>query len=536
MAPFVALTGFMGSGKTSVGAETAMLLGWDFVDLDAQFVRTEGSISDFFAARGEAAFRQREGDLLRKIIEEEEHDRGLVLALGGGTLAAPGVGALLADKGGLVLLAVTLEEAWQRVKNSDRPLAGDLNTFRGLFEQRHDVYEAAADWVLPVEGRTVRALAEDVASLVVTAGDRWSTLWGRRLCNTERPSLIIGGEGARAILESKAHSVRARGGRVFVVTDGNVMDAWGDEVLRMAGDTARESVLVVEPGETSKDVRTLERTWEWLARQGARRDDVVVALGGGVVGDLAGFAAATYQRGVPLWQIPTSLLAQVDSSVGGKTAVNLGAGKNLVGAFYQPDIVLSDPSVLVTLPKREYVSGLGEVVKHALLLSEEAFGLLETETPRVIDRDPRVVGRLVKMSIGYKAGVVSEDERESGRRAVLNLGHTLGHALEVVLGYGALSHGEAVSLGLLVALAVSEPLLGLDPAVRKRTEALLSHLGLPTTIDVPPIESLLTAAAHDKKARAGSMGFVGLKTFGEPVWGMDVPHDEIERALEVIRA
>ena len=263
---------------------------------------------------------------------------------------------------------------------------------------------------------------------------------------------------------------------------------------------------------------------------------MVVALGGGVVGDLAGFAAASYQRGVSLWQIPTSLLAQVDSSVGGKTAVNLRAGKNLVGSFYQPDLVLSDPRVLATLPESEYVSGLGEVVKHALLVSQEVFNSLERQAERVLARDPQVVGGLVRMSVGYKAGVVAEDERESGRRAVLNLGHTIGHALEVVEGYGALSHGQAVSLGLLAALAVSERMLGLDPDVRRRTEALLLRLGLPATIALPPTDLLLASAARDKKARAGSIGFVGLTAFGNPVWGLDVPSVEIERALEVIRA
>ena len=315
------------------------------MDLDTEFAREEGSIADFFAANGEAAFRS-ESEPSSEGHCAQPAGGGLVLALGGGTLYAPGARGLLADNGGLVLLDVTLEEAWRRVRTSDRPLARDYDGFQALHEKRRNDYEAAADWVLPVEGRTPEALAEDIASLIKAADGSWPGLWGRRLSLTERPSLIVGGEGALATLEPIAASARAGGARLFFFTDQNVMDAWGSHVLGMAECATTESVFVVEPGEASKNVSTLERCWEWLAGQGARRDDVVVALGGGVVGDLAGFAAATYQRGVALWQIPTSLLAQVDSSVGGKTAVNLGGREEPGGPFYQPDLVLSDPGVL----------------------------------------------------------------------------------------------------------------------------------------------------------------------------------------------
>lgn len=535
MAAFLALTGFMGSGKSSVGAAVAARLGWRFVDLDEEFVRRgNGPIADFFAAQGEPAFRAKECELLAEVLAQEGQT-GLVVALGGGTLESLKAVEMLSGRRGTVLLDVQPGEAWARVEASGRPLAGDPHSFRALWEQRRETYDRCADWVLPVRGRSVDDLARDVIEIVETAGERWGTVWGRRLSATQRSSLIIGGGGALAVLEGQARSIREAGSRLYMITDLNVMHAWGERVRSLLGQKGSDDLWVVEPGEGSKTVSTLEQCWSWLAERGARRDDVLVALGGGVVGDLGGFAAATYQRGISLWQIPTSVLAQVDSSVGGKTAVNLAAGKNLVGAFYQPDLVVIDPETLQTLPEREYSNGLGEVVKHALLMSPESLDRLEADAKAVMARDIRAVGRISKANVAFKASVVQDDERERGRRAILNLGHTTAHALEVTGGYGALGHGQAVALGLLVSLAVSEALLGLDTSVRARTSSLLREFGLPTVASLPPAETLFVAMAHDKKATAGSTGFVGLRAMGDPVWGLDVPEGVLIEALGVIK-
>jgi 3-dehydroquinate synthase len=326
------------------------------------------------------------------------------------------------------------------------------------------------------------------------------------------------------------------GRHLLVFTDENVNAAWGETILGLLGPALRAGDVFVAPaGESSKSTSMLTACWNWLAERGCRRNDLVAALGGGVVGDLAGFAAATYQRGIGLWQIPTTLLAQVDSSVGGKTAINLAGGKNLVGAFYQPDLVVVDPLTLGTLPSDEYRGGLGEVAKYGLL-DADLFALLGNERHAIADRDPEVVADLVRRCIDYKTSVVEEDELDRGRRAVLNLGHTMGHALEVTIGYGSLSHGRAVALGLLVALAVSERTLGLDPEVRGRTRLLLEGWDLPVAIPLPPVGSLLLAAAKDKKVTAGTTGFVGLRRVGEPVWGLPVSTEVVSEALEVIRA
>jgi 3-dehydroquinate synthase len=292
--------------------------------------------------------------------------------------------------------------------------------------------------------------------------------------------------------------------------------------------------FLLDPGENSKTVTRAAEAWDWLAGEGMRRDDLLVAVGGGVVGDLAGFVASTYIRGLAFWQVPTSLLAQVDSSVGGKVALNLRAGKNLVGSFYQPDLAVIDPEVLATLPHEELENGLGEVVKYGLLVGEPLLGTLERAADRLRAGDPDELDRVVERCVRYKAAVVEMDERESGLRSVLNLGHSVGHALEALAGYGPLAHGRAVGLGMLAALALSERLLGLEPGVRARVETLLARLGLPTKTAVPNEEAMRRALARDKKATAGGPGFIGLHAPGEPVTGLDASWEQVREALKVI--
>ncbi len=538
MAPFLALTGFMGSGKTTVGERAANLLGWRFMDLDSEIVKAAGvSIEAFFASQGEAAFRELESRLLARLLTTGPDDRGLLVALGGGTLETDEAAALLRGRGAVAYLEIAPAEAWSRARGTGRPLAREKSEFEGLLARRQARYEDVADWVVPVGGRTVDELARDVAEIVHLAGEEHPGKWGRRLVSTERSSLIIGGEDSLSRLDRLAADAEEKGHRFFVFTDENVMLFWGDELLsHLSEGSVSSDFLVLAPGENSKSVSQLGRCWDWLAAQGARRDDIAVALGGGVVGDLAGFTASTYHRGISLWQIPTTLLAQVDSSVGGKTAINLEAGKNLAGSFYQPDIVLIDPATIRTLPDREYANGLGEVVKYGLLHSEGLIDRLESDAEAVAARERGVMSYLVKTCVGYKARVVEKDELDRGGRAVLNLGHTVAHALEVADGYGAISHGRAVALGTLVSLAVSERLLGLDRSVRERTSDLLARFGLPTVLPLGDVANIMSAVCRDKKVVAGSSGFVGLRAIGEPVWGMDVPASLLAECVEVIRA
>ncbi len=535
MAPFLALAGFMGSGKSSVGTIVARELGWKFIELDALVEGHLGkSIAECFADEGEAVFREHEARALVSVLEASAAG-GTVVALGGGTLSCEQNRRLLGRDATVVLLDVSPEEAWARAVGSERPLAQEKQPFFILWNERRGTYESCADWIIPTSGKGVAEIAAEVAKLAGQAGDALDKIWSRRLGQTGRPSHIVGGIGALSLLRAHGREAAAEGRRFHVVTDTNVAPLWGKRVMALLGESEDAGMCVVEAGEESKSVAGLQQLWEWLADRRARRDDIVVAVGGGVVGDLAGFAAATYHRGVGLWQVPTSLLAQVDSSVGGKTAINLTVAKNLAGAFYQADLVVIDPDCLTTLPEREYAGALGEVIKHALLASADDMAALERDLAGINKRDSEVLSRLLRRNVWFKASVVEEDEREADRRAILNLGHTTAHALEMTLGYGIMNHGQAVALGLLVALAVSEVVLGLDESVRRRTAALMAGLGLETSVALPPTEEVLGAAGRDKKVKLGASGFVGLRGVGQPEWGLDVSSDTLARGLEVIR-
>ncbi len=535
MAPLLAFSGFMGSGKTAVAREVARRLGRRFIDLDVEVESALGTpIAAYFSSHGEAGFRDRERETLQAVLDATR-EQSVILALGGGTLLWPENADAVCEVGKVVLLTVDVEEAWARVVGSNRPLAKDEEVFRSLWLERRAGYEGPADWIVPTGGRSVDQVASEVVSLVECGGPGSAQTWCRSLVGTERHSSVIGGEGALECLRARASESHERGSGFRVITDANVMGAWGDSVLSLLGGVNEADVCVLEPGESTKNAENLRACWEWLAERNTHRDDIVVALGGGVVGDLAGFVAATYHRGISLWQVPTSLLAQVDSSVGGKTAINLSIAKNLVGAFYQADLVIIDPATLGTLPKTEFVGALGEVVKHALLSGEGAVSSLECEASDILRRDEGVLSRLVKRNVWLKAAVVEEDERESGRRAILNLGHTTAHALEATLGYGSMTHGQAVALGILVALRISEDQLGLHPAVRARTESLLRALGLSTAVELPPTDAMVEATTHDKKMTAEASGFVGLQAIGSPSWGIQVAPEVFTQALEVIR-
>jgi 3-dehydroquinate synthase len=270
-----------------------------------------------------------------------------------------------------------------------------------------------------------------------------------------------------------------------------------------------------------------------LAQHRLERKSFIVALGGGVVGDLAGFVAATYLRGIPFVQAPTTLLAQVDSSVGGKTGVNLQAGKNLVGAFYQPRLVLCDLDTFRTLPQREYVSGLAEVIKYGIIYDAILFAQLERNLPKLLARDPGTLGAVVARCCEIKAAVVGQDETESGLRAILNFGHTIGHAIENTAGYGKYLHGEAISIGQVAAARLSQQVLGLRSGDVARIEKLLVQAGLPVRYELTParLKKLFAAMTLDKKVSAGEVKFVLADKLGRVKFGCQVPENLIRQVL-----
>lgn len=352
----------------------------------------------------------------------------------------------------------------------------------------------------------------------------------------ERSYDILIGKG---LLSQAAEHLRPLklGKRGVIVTDTNVESRYAGAVCdALAKDGCTAEVLSVPAGEASKSLRQANRLFEKLPSLGLDRHSFLIALGGGVVGDLAGYVAACYLRGIALVQIPTSLLAQVDSSVGGKTGVNLPQGKNLIGAFYQPKLVLADTDTLGTLPERELRSGFAEVIKHGAIRDAAFFEWLEREYKQVLALDPDAVAHVVRRCCEIKAEVVSADERESGLRAILNLGHTVGHAMEALSEYVGLLHGEAIAMGMCCAARLSVKRTGLSEAEAKRLCDLIAASGLPTRLgDSFQLEELLAATRLDKKARDGKLRFVLLKRLGEATISDAVTDADIVEVVNVCR-
>ena len=340
------------------------------------------------------------------------------------------------------------------------------------------------------------------------------------------PGLLkqLGGECARLKL----------GDRCAIITDTNVGKIFAKPVYESLLKAGFEPVLITVPaGETAKSLKSAQSCYDQLALHKLERKSFIVALGGGVVGDLAGFVAATYLRGIDFVQVPTTLLAQVDSSVGGKTGVNLRAGKNLVGAFYQPKVVLCDLETLKTLPEREFRAGLAEVIKYGIIYDSNLFARLEHDLPKVLKRDSKILSEIIARCCKIKAEVVSQDETETGLRAILNFGHTIGHAIENSSGYGKFLHGEAISIGQAAAAKLSRKILSLSVRDVARITDLFKRVGLPVAIKLNSgqLKNLFAAMMLDKKVSGGEIKFVLAKKIGRVEFGCRVPAGLIEQAL-----
>jgi len=353
----------------------------------------------------------------------------------------------------------------------------------------------------------------------VALGDRSYRIWiGNRLLGR------LGAECRRLAL----------GARCAIITDrhvGPLFAAAAESSLREAG--FDPLVLAVPAGETAKSLRSVQHCYDQLAAHRLERQSFVVALGGGVVGDLAGFVAATYLRGIPFVQVPTTLLAQVDSSVGGKTGVNLKAGKNLVGAFHQPRLVLCDLNALRALPEREFRAGLAEVIKYGVIYDAALFRRLERNLDRLLARDERELAHVIARSCEIKAEVVGQDETETGLRAILNFGHTIGHAIENISGYGKHLHGEAIAIGQTAAAWISTRQAGLPERDAIRVGNLIAAAGLPSTLRLTARQRdrLFAAMRLDKKVSGGEIKFVLAERIGKVVWGRKVPEEVVRWAL-----
>ncbi len=327
------------------------------------------------------------------------------------------------------------------------------------------------------------------------------------------------------------------GQRCVIITDTNVGKRFAKTAFNSLARSGFSPALIVVPaGETAKSLAKVQRCYDQLATHRLERKSFIVALGGGVVGDLAGFVAATYLRGMDFVQVPTTLLAQVDSSVGGKVGVNLKSGKNLVGAFHQPRLVLCDLDTLKTLPDREFRAGLAEVIKYGIIADAKLFARLESDLPKLLRRESKTLAEIIARCCEIKAEVVSADETETGRRAILNFGHTIGHAIENISGYGKYLHGEAISIGQIAAAKLSARQAGLPQRDAKRIAELFRRAGLPTSVKLssPQRKKLFTAMRLDKKVSGGEIKFVLAKRIGKVVWSQRVTDDAAHRALDEV--
>ena len=516
----VAFVGFMGAGKTTAAralAESSRDPIQAF-DVDAEIVHGTGrAIADIFAADGEAAFRELEERAALQLLSDAARGPRRAVSLGGGALESAAVRQALRDHL-VVWVDVDPETAWRRCEGSGRPLAADRDAFHARFVEREPVYAAAADVIVPE--RRVHEIAAVLAALegLERPGVRmlWATSPSGDYPAFIGPGLLGGADGE----PPDPFWPATVPGRRFLVSDYHAARLYAERVGTLDGR------VTIMPGEQSKTVAHAEIVWSELARGAMTRADVVVALGGGVVGDLAGFCAATYQRGVRLVQVPTTLVAQVDSAYGAKTGVDLPEAKNYVGAFHRPEAVIADTDTLASLPVPEIAAGYAEVVKTALLAGG---WLWERVRAGAEPTDPEVVTACAHT----KLRVVAADERDTGVRQTLNLGHTVGHAIESVTGYASYRHGEAVGLGLLAALRLS----GADD-LRAEVQALLAARGLPTTMshDVDP-DAVVMATARDKKRMGeGPVPFVLLPAPGDPRPGSTVASRELISAVRELAA
>jgi|SRR5579884_476942 len=464
----VVLIGFMGAGKSTLGAEVALRLGRPFFDVDDAIERQHGAIWELFAREGEAAFRELEAQFLR---DATAHAQPAVIAVGGGAVETRGLLETLDDVL-VVHLDVDVETAWGRVRGSRRPLAQDEAEFRLRYERRAPLYSRAA-----------HTTARDADDIVLAAAG----------VHVERGALarlqdLVPGDGPTALV-SDQHVAGIHG-----------MDA------QLALGPRLQAMHELPAGEAAKQMPALDRLWQELRLD---RSGTIVALGGGTTTDAAGFAAATYLRGIDWTPVPTTLVGQVDAAIGGKTAIDLPQGKNLVGAFHWPRRTVIDPALLVTLPPEQRLEGTAEVVKTSLLAGEALHELRDDE--------------LVRRCAAFKAAICLRDPYDRADRKQLNLGHTFAHALEAAAGYAGLSHGRAVALGLLAALRLS----GRET---KAVEELLHPE--PARVDR---EAAWAAMQRDKKVEGGELRLVLLEERG-PAWDVPVPAADVRRALDELVA
>ena len=561
------ITGFSGTGKSLVSKEVARRLNWDFLDTDDEIVKQTGKpIAEIFRQDGEGKFRELEREMIKKACQQ----RQAVIAIGGGAIVDPQNYELLAKTGLIVCLEAKPETIYERLfreaacspATEVRPLLANdnpLERIRQLKASRQPYY-ANVDWTIHTDNLNISQVAEEVIRVsrllrLAHPHPHLNPLSSRErklgvqlkanddiACLVETATQIYPVFVGHGLLDQLGEEMKqiALSGTANIISDENVFSLYGSKVegiLKDAGFAVNS--FVVPPGEETKNMDYAIKIYDFLVEHRAERDDIIIALGGGMVGDLAGFVAATFLRGMPWIQVPTSLVAMVDASIGGKVGVNHPEGKNLIGAFYQPNLVLADCQTLTTLPKRELSSGWAEVIKHGMILDEEFVQFLEGNVNRLTKLEPELLTRAIARSVAIKAQVVSQDEKErEGKRTILNYGHTIAHGLEAATQYKRFLHGEAVAIGMVGAAKLSQRLGLLPSAAVERQQALLQKFNLPTSLRAKrsnlklSLAGVTRAMELDKKVRGKAIRWVLLQDIGKAVIRSDVPQRDVLTVLQ----
>lgn len=546
--PNIILVGFSYTGKSTVARLVARRLGWQAADTDEMVVAKAGkSIAEIFASDGEWLFR-----LLEKAAVSEACSRSnMVIATGGGVPVDRVNRRILHNSGIVVCLDAKPETIHARLRDSEqrnpskhpRPLLADpdpLGAIQRLKASRQQFY-GEAQITVATDGLSSQQVAEEVVCAYQALTQAPRAPGDRRpaadfMVTTETQSYP--GYVGWGILDTVGKRMREAkiAGRAHVIADRAVYGLHGERLMAALGEAGyAPGVFALEPGEPTKSMASAMEIYTWLAERRAERNDVVISFGGGMAGDLAGFVAATYVRGMPLVHVPTSLLAMVDASIGGKVAINLPVGKNLVGAFYQPKLVLSDTELLQTLSKRELAAGWAEVIKHALILDAGLFAYIDENREQLLAMDPILATEVIRRSAAIKADVVSQDERETkGLRILLNYGHTVGHALEAATGFDGLLHGEAVAIGMMAAGRISVGTGRLPQDALEEQGRILKAFGLPVTAPSVDLDVVRSAMQLDKKVSGKSIRWIVLEEIGRSTTDASVPMELVEEAIRSV--
>ncbi|MBI5747036.1 MAG: 3-dehydroquinate synthase [Nitrospirae bacterium] len=511
----IILVGFMGSGKSSVGRELARSIGYGFVDTDKMIEAQTGmSIREAFERDGEPNFRRIEKGIIRGLADI----RSSVIATGGGAIVDPENLESLKKNGIMIWLKATPDAIMKRTEgNSDRPLLGNkdrLGEIKRLLEIREPYYKKA-DISIDTTRMDIPQIVSEIAGMTkdYTVEDSGPAKKVRVGLGSRAYDIDIGvglDDFGTRLLDL------GLGKKIAVVTNPKVNKLYGKRVLSSIKKEGFEvRIIEIPDGERYKTIRWANHIYDNLIDWRFERSSCLIALGGGVIGDITGFAAATFLRGISYIQVPTTLVAQVDSSVGGKTGLDHKKGKNLIGAFYQPRLVYIDPSVLASLDKREFIAGMAEVIKYGAIADRAFFSFLEKNMDKIRNLDPGAIYKVILRSCEIKAQVVAEDEREADRRRILNFGHTIGHAIETLTGYSRLRHGEAVAIGMLKAAELSGMLEVCSKDDIRRLRDLISSAGLPIAMPKIGSDEIIRTMELDKKVSGGEINFVLMRSIGD---------------------